>query len=133
MKKFVATMIMIFGLIPFSYAENKANEKAPIFLNYCQNYGTGVDYGYSSCVNNNFTTITRILGGFLPHCINYGTEVDYFYTSCINRNFREVQRKLNNGIYLPDCMNYNRTTLDGFFVMCVNQNFSQIQFAIRYL
>lgn len=113
--------------------EEKDGEKAPIYLSYCMNFGQGVSYSFQSCVNNNFMSVTRVLGGFMPSCTNFGTEVDYFYTSCISRNFREVQRLLRNSIYLTECMNYDRTTLDGFYVMCVNQNYGQIQRAIEQL
>lgn len=128
MKTF-ALLSMLLGFMNFSNAETKSTG-VPVYLNYCMNIGQGVSFGYQSCVNMNFSTISRVVNGFFPTCSNYGTEVDYFYTDCINRNFREAQRALNNTVYLSPCSNYDRTTLDGFFIMCVNQNFQTISRAL---
>lgn len=113
-------------------SEQPLLEKSRINLAYCSNFNqTGVDPFFISCVNNNFSTIARLTGGFYSYCINNGPQVDYFYIYCVNANFRDVQRQLQNRVYLQDCQNYDRTKLEYFYVYCVNNNFNQIQRAVN--
>lgn len=114
-------------------SEQPKVDKARINLAYCSNFSqTGVDPFFVSCVNNNFSSIARITGGFYSYCINPGRDVDYFYLYCVNANFRDVQRQLQNRVYLQDCQNYDRTKLDYFYVSCVNSNFNQVQRAVNF-
>ncbi len=127
MKKLVLlTLLASVSILPSVKAED-SNDKAPIFLSYCSHYGTGVSYSFQSCVNSNFSAISRITTGFFQNCMNFGQEVDYGFTSCVNSNFREAERKLENNIWLQNCMNFDRKTLDYSFISCVNSNFNTIQ------
>lgn len=127
MKKMILLVLLSgLSLLPLAKAE-ESSEKAPIFLSYCSHFGSGVSYGFQSCVNSNFSTVGRALGGFFQYCMNIGQEVDYGFTSCVNSGFREAQRQLNNSVWLQDCMNFDRKTLDYSFISCVNSNFSTIQ------
>lgn len=116
-----------FSFLPLVQAEVKNEEKGNIYLSYCSHYGSGVSYSFQSCVNSNFASVSREIGGYFSYCTNFGTEVDYGFTSCVNSGFREAQRQLNNNVWLQDCFNFDRTTLDFSFVSCVNSNFSQLQ------
>ena len=104
-----------------------SQEKSSLYLGYCNHFGTGVSYTFSSCVNSNFSSISYETQSYYQSCTNFSTEVDYFFTSCINSNFRNIQRQLGNTVYLPDCMNFDRKNLDYSFVSCVNSNFNSIQ------
>lgn len=104
-----------------------ATENKNIFLNYCNHFGPGVSYSFQSCINNNFSTISRHTQGFYSYCTNFGQEVDYGFTSCVNRNFQEAQRQLQNRIWLQYCYNYDRSKLDYSFISCVNSNYGEIQ------
>lgn len=126
MKKIILLVLLSISILPVAKAE-ESSEKAPIFLSYCSHFGTGVSYGFQSCVNSNFSSVARVTGGFFQHCMNFGQEVDYGFTSCVNYGFREAQRQLNNSVWLQDCMNFDRKTLDYSFISCVNSNFSTIQ------
>ena len=106
-------------------------EKNSVFLSYCSNFGDGVSYSFQSCVNSNFSTIQREVGGFFSYCSNFGQEVDYSFTSCVNQGFREAQRQLENSVYLQDCYNFDRKTLDYSFISCVNSNFSSLAREIK--
>lgn len=116
-----------FSLLPVAQAESIKAEKGNIYLSYCSHYGAGVSYSFQSCVNSNFSSVSREIGGYFSYCTNFGNEVDYGFTSCVNSGFREAQRQLNNNVWLQDCFNFDRTTLDFSFVSCVNSNFSQLQ------
>lgn len=132
--KNILKLVLIFGLTlaPAIKAQeqDQTSEKENIFLEYCSNYGSGVSYFYQSCVNNNFSTISRNVGGFYSHCSNLGLDVDYFFISCINNNFNEVQRRLGNRVWLQYCANYDRSTLDYSFISCVNSNYRNIERAL---
>lgn len=130
MKKTIL-LILLFGLSIFPLAKaEEQSEKAPIYFSYCMHYGEGVSYGFQSCINSNFTTLSRMVGGYFQYCMNIGQEVDYGFTSCVNSGFREAQRRLSNGVWLQECMNFDRKTLDYSFISCVNSNFNIIQRAI---
>lgn len=120
-----------FSILPVVQAqitkEIKKEEKGNIYLSYCSHYGAGVSYSFQSCVNSNFSSVSREIGGYFSYCTNFGNEVDYGFTSCVNSGFREAQRQLNNNVWLQDCFNFDRTTLDFSFVSCVNSNFNQLQ------
>lgn len=126
MKKLFLFVLLLASFLPVAKAQ-ESNEKAPIYLQYCSHFGTGVSYSFQSCVNSNFSSVARVTGGFFQHCMNFSQEVDYGFTSCVNYGFREAQRQLNNNIWLQDCMNFDRKTLDYSFISCVNSNFSTIQ------
>ena len=127
--KYILSITLLASLSIFSRAH--ASDKATIFLGSCNNFGTGVSYMFQSCVNSNFSTISREIGGFYSSCTNFSTEVDYFFTSCVNSGFRQAQRELGNSVWVQDCANYDRKTLDYSFISCVNSNFSQIQRVIK--
>lgn len=127
-KFFILAAICAFSILSFAHADKQPEQqeqKENIYLSYCSHYGEGVSYSFSSCVNSNFSTLARSIGGFYSYCTNFGKEVDYGFTSCVNSGFREAERKLN--IWLQDCMNFDRTTLDYSFISCVNSNYSTIQ------
>lgn len=126
MKYIQLSMLLLVSVInPVS--AKKPHEPVPtVYLSYCSNFGTGVNYSFQSCVNSNFSSVQREVGGFYGYCMNIGNEVDYSFTSCVNSGFREAQRQLGNNIWLQDCYNFNRDTLDFSFVSCVNSNFSRI-------
>ena len=129
MKKILLlSLLTSLSILPVAHAEAETTtEKAPIFLSYCSHFGTGVSYSFQSCVNSNFSAVSRITGGFFQNCMNFGQEVDYGFTSCVNSGFREAQRQLDNTVWMQSCMNFDRKTLDYSFISCVNSNFSAIQ------
>ena len=125
--KYFLLAIFAFSFTMQSVLAKKPHEPAPtVFLSYCSHFGTGVSYSFQSCVNSNFSSVQRELGGFFSYCMNIGKEVDYSFTSCVNSGFREAQRQLGNNVWLQDCYNFNRDSLDFSFVSCVNSNFSRI-------
>lgn len=127
MKKLILLSLLSLSILPVAKAEEVSEDKAPIFLSYCSHFGTGVSYSFQSCVNSNFSSVSRITGGFYQNCMNFGQEVDYGFTSCVNNGFREAQRQLQNTVWMQTCMNFDRKTLDYSFISCVNSNFSAIQ------
>lgn len=126
-------ILVIFSSLLFfqNLALSKQIQSEAIFLGSCFNYGTGVSYSYQSCINSNFNSIGRDLGGFMSYCSNFGDEVSYSFTSCVNSNFREAARKLNNEVFLPDCFNFDRKNLDYSFISCANSNFMTLERAIN--
>ncbi len=127
--KILLLSISLFLFQNIATAKNENTEA--IFLGSCYNFGTGVSYSYQSCVNSNFNSIGRDLGGFMSYCSNFGDEVSYSFTSCVNSNFREATRKLNNEVFLPDCFNFDRKNLDYSFISCANSNFMTLERAIN--
>lgn len=127
--KFLLLIVTFFLFQNIATATNKNTES--IFLGSCFNYGTGVSYSYQSCVNSNFNSISRDLGGFMSYCSNFGDEVSYSFTSCVNSNFREAARQLNNQVFLPDCFNFDRKNLDYSFISCANSNFMNLERVIN--
>jgi hypothetical protein len=119
-------MTLSFALSPLTFADQSSTPKRYIYLENCNNFGTGVNFDFQRCVNSNNSILSRQIGGFYSYCQNMGVEVDYFYTSCVNDGFREAQIQLQNRVFLSDCQNYNRQTLDFFFVQCVNNNYRVI-------
>lgn len=126
MKKVFLSFLLLISMTSF------ANDKGTIFLSYCSHFGSGVSYSFQSCINSNFSTVQRELGGYFSYCSNFGTEVDYGFTSCINQGFREAVRLLENRVYLSDCYNFDRKNLDFGFISCVNSNFSSIQREVKF-
>lgn len=134
MKTFLSFVLFLsLSSLGFAQDEVKANEKAPIYLSYCSHFGQGVSYSFQSCVNSNFSSVSRVMGGFISNCYNIGNEVSFSFTSCVNSGFRTIERQFNNAIWLQECMNFDRQTLDYSFVSCVNSNFGTIQRAITNL
>lgn len=129
MKNIVKKLVLIVGLsiLATAHAEEENDQKKYIYLSQCSNFGDGVSYFFQSCVNSNFSTIARELGGFYLSCTNFSKEVDAIFTSCVNSGFRDAARSLENNVWLPDCYNFDRTKLDYSFISCVNSNFGQIQ------
>lgn len=117
-------------LLSFNSFANEEKNQDKAYMSYCTHSGPGVSYFFQSCVNSNFSTVVREIGGHYSYCMNGGNEVDYFFVSCINSNFSTAQRQLNNTIYVQYCTSSDRTTLDYFFQSCVNSNFNRIQRAI---
>jgi hypothetical protein len=106
--------------ISFATEEEKA-----VYPQYCSNYTYGdqaVSYSYSSCVNNNFHSFGRELGGmYMSYCSNFGNDVSYSYLSCINSNFDSLSRELNIP-YLQYCNNFRNDELSFSFQSCVTNN-----------
>ncbi|MFA6238013.1 MAG: hypothetical protein WC635_11835 [Bacteriovorax sp.] len=127
----ISALIYASATLPQVRADVQSEQKENIFLSYCSHFGEGVSFSFSSCVNSNFSTIGRSIGGFYSYCSNFGKEVDYGFTSCVNSGFREAERQLNNQVWLQNCMNFDRTTLDFSFISCVNSNFNSIKRAIE--
>lgn len=127
--KILLLSFSLFLMQNISTASEKTSES--IFLGSCFNYGTGVSYSYQSCVNSNFNSIGRDIGGFMSYCSNFGDEVSYSFTSCVNSNFREAARQLNNQVFLPDCFNFDRKNLDYSFISCANSNFMNLERVIN--
>ncbi len=130
--KFTITLFaLLMALVSFSaLAEDNRDDKANIYLSYCSNYGAGVNFSFQSCVNNNFSSVGREIGGYFSYCANYGDEVSFSFTSCVNSGFREAARILDNNIYLQNCYNFDQKNLDFSFISCVNSNYSEISRAI---
>ncbi len=126
MKQVLLSMIA-FSFVSSPILAKKPHEPGPtVYLSYCSHFGTGVSYSFQSCVNSNFSSVQREIGGFFSYCMNIGKEVDYSFTSCVNSGFREAQRQLGNNVWLQDCYSFNRDTLDFSFVSCVNSNFNRL-------
>lgn len=125
--KYILLAMISFSFMSQTAMAKKPHEPAPtVFLSYCSHFGTGVSYSFQSCVNSNFSSVQREIGGFYGYCMNIGNEVDYSFTSCVNSGFREAQRQLGNNVWLQDCYSFGRDTLDYSFVSCVNSNFNRI-------
>ena len=125
--KYILLAMLSFSFMSQTTMAKKPHEPAPtVFLSYCSHFGTGVSYSFQSCVNSNFSSVQREIGGFYGYCMNIGNEVDYSFTSCVNSGFREAQRQLGNNVWLQDCYSFGRDTLDYSFVSCVNSNFNRI-------
>lgn len=123
-------LVSMFFISSFSFAKISEELKPQVFLSYCTHFGSGVSYSFQSCINSNFQTIQRELGGFFSYCMNIGDDVSYSFVSCVNSGFRETQNKLENNVWLQDCYNFDRTNLDYSFVSCVNSNFNRISLEI---
>lgn len=89
----------------------------------CFNYGDKVQYGFVSCVNSNYQSVSRDLSFSLPSCYNFGDDVSYSFTSCVNNNFSRIS--VETGIYLPTCFNFG-PKVQYSFVSCINSNFSRL-------
>lgn len=125
--KYILLAMLAVSFMSQPVLAKKPHEPTPtVFLSYCSHFGTGVSFSFQSCVNSNFSSVQRELGGFFNYCMNIGKEVSYSFTSCVNSGFREAQRQLGNNVWLQDCYNFNRDTLDFSFVSCVNSNFSRV-------
>lgn len=98
-----------------------------IFMSYCSHFGDGVSLSFQSCVNSNFSSAARSVGGYASYCSNFGDEVSFSFTSCINRNFQNIQSRADGSLYLRYCSNFDRERLSYSYVSCVNSNFSAIQ------
>lgn len=89
----------------------------------CFNFGDKLQYGFVSCVNNNYQTLARDLNMYLPTCFNFGDDVSSSFTSCINNNFSRIS--IETGTYLSSCFNFG-PKVQYSFTSCVNSNFSRI-------
>lgn len=130
MKKITILFFLIFGL-SYTYATEAEDANQKAFFSYCSNFGDGVSFSFSSCVNRNFREAQRELGGFYSHCSNFGDEVSFSYISCIQSNFRSVERNADGSLYLSYCSNFDRDRLGFSFVSCVNSNFRSIESYLR--
>jgi hypothetical protein len=131
MKIALTLLSLLLAFVSFNVmADVNKDDKAIIYLGYCSNYGAGVNYSFQSCVNNNFSSVGRELGGYFSYCANYGDEVSYSFTSCVNSGFSEAARLLGKNIYLQNCYNFDQKNLDFSFISCVNSNYSEISRAI---
>ena len=102
---------------------------ANVYLRSCSNFGDGVSYSYVSCINSNFSQVSRKLDNlYLSNCQNYGSTVSYSFTSCIDRNLSYVTRELD--LFTPFCSNYG-DTLSFSYQSCVNNVFFQIENALN--
>lgn len=112
MRKALLALAMIFT-IPSSAA----------YMSSCYNYGDGVSYSFTSCINRNFRE-----AGASFSCYNYGDDLSYSFQSCVNNNFRDVARDLD--VFVSSCNNYG----DGVsfsYESCVNRNFRTIERALN--
>lgn len=102
---------------------------ARVFLPSCHNYTQNVSYSYVSCVNRNFSEISRELtGAFITSCYNYGDDVSFSFTSCIDRNLRSAAYELD--VIAPYCTNFG-TTLSHSYQYCVNNAMRALERALN--
>jgi hypothetical protein len=131
MKHIVLTVLLVMSVPTFANSEAQNNDKKIIYLSYCMNMGdVGVDYSFQSCVNSNFGSVGRELGGFFMYCSNFGNDVSPSFISCVNSNFSEARTLINNNIFLQNCFNFDSKKLDYSFVSCVNSNYNEISRSI---
>jgi hypothetical protein len=131
MKFFVITLCLFSSLLTWSSEGQTQISTNKIVLSYCSNFGDGVSFSFSSCVNSNFQRLQRELGGFYSYCSNIGDEVNFSFTNCIQSNFRSAERNADGSLYLNYCTNFDRTRLSFSYVSCVNNNFRSIETYLR--
>lgn len=124
LKSFI--FIAIVGISLTVQASSVQIEDSEKYLGYCSNYGDGVSFSFSSCINRNFARVGQQLGRVMRHCFNSSQGVSFSFTSCINSNFRSIESSSNGSLFLRYCSNFNRDRLDFSYVSCVNSNFSAI-------
>ena len=119
------TKLLLLVMLLTSVTVLANEEDKRVFPQYCSNYSYGnqpVSYSYSSCVNNNFHSFGRELGGmYMSYCSNFGDTVNYSYLNCINSNFSTLSRELDIP-YLAYCSNFRDDELSYSFQSCVSRN-----------
>ncbi len=131
MKKFAMVLCVLSSMMTWSN-EGQSQEKVnKVVLSYCSNFGDGVSFSFSSCVNSNFTRLQGSLGGFYRYCSNFGDEVSFSYINCIQSNFRTAESNADGSLYLSYCSNFDRSRLSFSYVSCVNRNFNTIESYLR--
>ena len=124
MKK-IYWVLMVVGSLA-SVAEGK------VFLSRCSSYGTGVSFSFAYCINDNFSSVERVVDrAFFSNCFNLGSGVSLSFVSCVQRNFDEARREIDSLFSLSHCSNRGEEELDWSFVSCVNGNFSRIERALN--
>lgn len=124
MKMLLITLSLLCSFGSFAETQTES-EKA--YFSYCSNFGDGVSFSFSSCVNSNFRSLSNDINGYYSYCSNFGDEVSFSYISCIQSNFRTAERNSDGSLYLSYCSNFDRDRLNFSFVSCVNSNFRSIQ------
>ncbi|MBT3235381.1 MAG: hypothetical protein HN353_05485 [Bdellovibrionales bacterium] len=102
------------------------------YFSYCFNSGSGVSYGFTSCIDRNFNVAERAFDRtlYLRYCANYSNDwLDYGFVSCINQNFDSISTKLRetgHNTFFFYCMRGTNSGVDYGFQSCVNNNFSSL-------